>query len=99
MVWAKSWATLFSQAHLVTLSGNTGPLQGCQIFLDTIYQNGGKCTTLSLNCQMASKQTKLQSNIPNGHKIYYITVPFQGPPQFTQIGIFLFRNHLAALVR
>jgi hypothetical protein len=33
-----------------------GFVQGCQIFLDTIYQNGEKCT-------------KLTQNILNGHKI------------------------------
>jgi hypothetical protein len=34
------------------------PLQGCQIFLDTIYQNGGNYTKLPLNFQMAIKCTK-----------------------------------------
>jgi hypothetical protein len=29
--------------------------QGCQIFLDTIDQNGGKYTKLPLNCQMTIK--------------------------------------------
>jgi hypothetical protein len=29
--------------------------------------------------------------IPNGHKIYQY-VPFQGPPKYTQIGIFWFEN-------
>jgi hypothetical protein len=28
-------------------------LQGCQIFLNTIFQNGGKLTKLPLNYQMA----------------------------------------------
>jgi hypothetical protein len=38
-------------------------------------------------------------NIPNGHKIYQ-HFPFQGPPKFTQIGIFGFKtNHLATLQR
>jgi hypothetical protein len=32
--------------------------QGCQIFIDTIYQNGGKCTRLPLNYQMTIKHTK-----------------------------------------
>jgi hypothetical protein len=32
--------------------------QGCQIFLDTIYQNGGQCPKLTLNYQMAIKCTK-----------------------------------------
>jgi hypothetical protein len=38
---------------------NPRPLaQGCQIFIDTIYQNVGKCTIFSLNYQMAIKCTK-----------------------------------------
>jgi hypothetical protein len=35
-------------------------------------------------------------NIPNGHKIYQ-HFPFQGPPKFTQMGIFGLKNHLASL--
>jgi hypothetical protein len=37
-----------------------GQNQGCQIFLDTTYQNGGKYTT----------------TLPNGHKIYQMTVKY-----------------------
>jgi hypothetical protein len=33
--------------------------QGCQIFLDTIYQNEGKYTKLPHHHQMAIKYTKL----------------------------------------
>jgi hypothetical protein len=42
--------------------------------------------------------------MPNGHKLYQMAVkyykfPFQGPPKFTQIGIFgLNLKHLATLV-
>jgi hypothetical protein len=36
---------------------------GCQIFLDTIYQNEGK-------------YTKLTTTLPNGHKIYQMTVKY-----------------------
>jgi hypothetical protein len=32
--------------------------QGCQIFLDLIYQNGRKCIKLPLNYLMAIKYTK-----------------------------------------
>jgi hypothetical protein len=40
----------------------------------------------------------MAKNIPNGHKIYQ-DFPFQGPPKFTQIGIFgMKRNHLATLL-
>jgi hypothetical protein len=45
--------------------------QGCQIFLDTIYQNGGKYTQLPLNYQnchkiyhMAAIHSKRPKNIP-----------------------------------
>jgi hypothetical protein len=41
--------------------------QGCQIFLDTIYQNGGKYTKLPLNYQMAIK-------IPNICKIFQMGI-------------------------
>jgi hypothetical protein len=38
-------------------------------------------------------------NRPNGHKIYQ-DFPLQGPPKFTQIGIFGSKtNHLATLIR
>jgi hypothetical protein len=57
--------------------------QCCQIFLDTIYQNGGKYTKLSLNY------------VPNGCNIFQIAteyhqpLPFQSPPKSTLIGIFI----------
>jgi hypothetical protein len=35
-----------------------GCVQGCQIFLDTIYQNEGKCTKLPQHYQMAIKYAK-----------------------------------------
>jgi hypothetical protein len=44
--------------------------QGCQIFLEKIYQNEGKCTKLPRHYQLAIKYTKLQQNIPNDHKIF-----------------------------
>jgi hypothetical protein len=69
--------------------------QGCQIFLDTGYQNRGKDTKLPLNYQIAK-------NIPNGrNKIQriYQPFPFQGAQTFTQIGIFGLKiNHLATLL-
>jgi hypothetical protein len=33
-------------------------IQSCQIFLDTIYQNGGKYTKFKINYQLAVKYTK-----------------------------------------
>jgi hypothetical protein len=38
----------------------TSSMQGFQIIIDTIYQNGGKYTKWKLNYQMATK-------LPNGH--------------------------------
>jgi hypothetical protein len=67
--------------------------QGCQIFLDTIYQNWGKYTKLQLG-----KLPKWPYIIPNGHTIYQ-PFHFRGPPKFTQIGIFgLKKYHLATLL-
>jgi hypothetical protein len=63
-------------------------IQGCQIFLDTVFQNGGKDTKLPLNF----KWTK---NVPNGHDLFQMAkepFPFQGPPNFTQIAFFWFEN-------
>jgi hypothetical protein len=37
--------------------GRKDHLHGCQIFLDTTYQNEGKCTKLPLHYQMAIKYT------------------------------------------
>jgi hypothetical protein len=47
-----------------------GPHQGCQIFLDTIYQNGGKYTKLQKLYRMVTKYTKCPKNISNDQKIY-----------------------------
>jgi hypothetical protein len=43
--------------------------QGCQILLDTIYQNVEKYTKLPLNYQMVKNYTKWPYYIPNGLKI------------------------------
>jgi hypothetical protein len=43
-------------------------LQGCQIFLGTRYQHGGKIY------QITTKYTKCSQNIPNGHKLYIIAI-------------------------
>jgi hypothetical protein len=64
--------------------------QGCQFFLDKIYQNGGKYTY-----QVATKS-------PNGRKIFQMTkwnpFPLKDPPKFTQIGILGLKiYHLATL--
>jgi hypothetical protein len=55
--------------------------QGCQIFLGTLYQNGGKYTKWPQNIpndhkiyQMTTKYTKWPQNIPNGHKVYQMAV-------------------------
>jgi hypothetical protein len=49
--------------------------------------------------QTAIRYTKWLSDIPNGDKIFqHFTI--QGPPKYTQIGIFgLKRNHLATLLQ
>jgi hypothetical protein len=48
--------------------------------------------------QMVNKYTKFLSNISYDHKIYPHS-PFQGPPKYTQIGIFGKKIcHLAKLV-
>jgi hypothetical protein len=73
-----------------------GSNQGCQIFLDAIYQR--KYTKLLFNHQMAIKRTKWPYYIQKGQRLYQ---PFLllGPLKFTQISIFgLKRNHLATLV-
>jgi hypothetical protein len=47
---------------------------------------------------MGVNYTNWPYNIPNGHEIYQ-HLPFKGPPQFTQIGIFVLKtNHLATLL-
>jgi hypothetical protein len=54
------------------------------LFLDTLYQNGGK------TCHIATK-------LPNGHKIYQ-PYPIQVPEKFTQFGILGLKiYHLAPL--
>jgi hypothetical protein len=73
--------------------------QGCQIFLDTLYQNG-------------EKYTKIATKLPNGHKLYQISIicifqmaieytnlfPHQCPRRFSEIGIFGLKiHHLATL--
>jgi hypothetical protein len=80
------------------LSGD-GPTQNCQIFLGTWYLNVKKCTKWIQNVPNGHKNKKSPWNIPNGHKIYR-HFSIQGPPTFTQIGIFgLKTNHLATLVQ
>jgi hypothetical protein len=61
-------------AHGKRWNCNNGK-QGCQIFLDTVYQNGGKYTKLPQHYQMAIKNTKWPLNIPNG-PIKYQHFPF-----------------------
>jgi hypothetical protein len=46
----------------------TGQWQGCQIFLDTIYQN-------------ERKYTKLPQHFPNGHKIHQMTLKYSKRPE------------------
>jgi hypothetical protein len=41
---------------------------------------------------MATKYTKWQPNRLNVYKIHIPTFSLQGPPKFTQIGIFWFEN-------
>jgi hypothetical protein len=83
--------------------------QGCQIFLDTIYQNWEKYTKWPQHYTNGHK-----IYVPNGHKIYllngririfqlgiiyvYPHFPFKGTPKFTQIGILGLKiYHLATL--
>jgi hypothetical protein len=61
--------------------------QGCQIFLDTIYQKGGKYTKQQKKLPNVHLKRKIALKSIIGHKIYP-RYPFQGPPIFTQIGIF-----------
>jgi hypothetical protein len=71
--------------------------QGCQIFIDTIYQIRGKYTKEPKNFQISNKNAKISLKITFGHKIYQL-FPFLGPPKFTQIGIFGWLiYHLATL--
>jgi glycerophosphoryl diester phosphodiesterase len=45
-------------------------VQGCQIFLDTIYQQGGKIY------QMTTKYTEWPKNISNGRKIVQMSIKY-----------------------
>jgi hypothetical protein len=59
-----SWNQLLEPRGLPEIEKNdrnTRQARGCQIFLDTKYQNGGK-------------YTKLPQNIANVHKIYQVAV-------------------------
>jgi hypothetical protein len=86
--------SISSQITGTGLSSTHG--QGCQIFLDTIYQNWGKCTKLPLNYHMAIKYQIAE--IPNGDKVYQ-RFPFQKPPKFCQIWILGLKiYHLATLL-
>jgi hypothetical protein len=63
-----------------------GEAKGCQIFRDTMYQNGGN------TYQMTTK-------LPNGRSIFQMALhkqyqhfPFRAPQKFTQNGTFWFKN-------
>jgi hypothetical protein len=58
-------------------------LQGCQIFLDAMYQNGDNITHDN-NIYMYQKR-KWPQSIPNGHKRYR-NFPFQCRPKCTKSG-------------
>jgi hypothetical protein len=63
-------------------------------FLKQYTKNVGKYTKLPQLYQIALEFTKWSQNFPNYRKIYQ-----QGPPKFTQIGIFGLKiYHLATLV-
>jgi hypothetical protein len=72
--------------------------QGCQIFLDTKYQTGENIpnnnqniTKCPFKMQKCPKKFRLASK-------YINLFPYQGPPKFTQIGIFGLKTyHLATL--
>jgi hypothetical protein len=71
--------------------------QGCQIFLRTRHQRGKNIPNDRKIYQMAIRYFLWTQTWPNGHKICQ-DFPLQGPPKFTQIGIFGLRtNHLATL--
>jgi hypothetical protein len=80
--------------HLATLvpAITATAVLGCQIFLVTIYQNGGKYTKLTQNYQTPIECTKWPYNIPNGQDTNL------SHTKFTQIGIFVLKiYHLATL--
>jgi hypothetical protein len=64
-----------------------GKKQGCQIFRDTTYQNGGKMHQISANIPNGPKISPVPYNRPHGHKHTNIFFPLQDPPRFTQFGI------------
>jgi hypothetical protein len=73
------------QQHFVKTLYSRVRRQGCQFFLDTLYQSGK-------NIPNYQEIAKIAINIPNGHKIYQMAIKilhfqFQGPPKFTQIEI------------
>jgi hypothetical protein len=70
---------LKSQITLCPMFGSRGRSQGCQIFLDTTYQNW-KCKPNDHDIyQIPVKYTKWSYNIPNGHTLYQYS-SFQGSP-------------------
>jgi hypothetical protein len=69
-----------------------------RFFLVQAYQNGKNIPSDHKLYQTTINYAKWPLHITNDHKIYK-RFPFQGPPKFTQIGIFgLKRNHLATLI-
>jgi hypothetical protein len=73
--------------------------QGCQIFLGATYLKRGEIYVPNYLkiYQMAMIHTRWLKNNPNDHKIYQ-QCPFQGPPKYTQRGIFGQKKcHLATL--
>jgi hypothetical protein len=70
-----------------------------RFFLTQYTRTAENIPKLPLNYQMAIKQTKRPSYVPNDHRIYR-PFQFQCPSKFTQIGNFgLKANHLATLVQ
>jgi hypothetical protein len=74
---------------------------GCQIFLDTIYQNVGECTKLQLNKQNGRNMYQMSvCNIFQMAIKYSNIFPFLGSQKSTQIGIFCLKMyHLATLLK
>jgi hypothetical protein len=72
---------------ILTVRYSTACVAGLPDFFDTIYQNGGKYTTLSLIYKMAQKYTGMSVIYSKGHRICQ-PFPFQGHPKFIHIGIF-----------
>jgi hypothetical protein len=68
-----------------------------RFFLTQCTNMGGKYTKLPRNYQMTMKYTKWTQYIyiTSVHRIYQ-PFPFQGPPKFTQIGIFVLKMYLLA---